>query len=167
MNVPKKPDIRKASKFYWWRRFPIPKYDSKKPLLYRIKSGEFDPSPYLEQAQWEKAWMQEEINEETNNYQNASSIVFEDEVVRPVTSRYMKRVKKLTKDSWADEDKRIKALVRAFRIEFTLPEEALRDFFSNFEGTVMECYDALTEFCNTHHSNRLHRKHVKTLFKKL
>ena len=44
-KIPQKPTHRKRSPFYWWRRFPTHKgLHHYKPLIERIKNGDFDPS---------------------------------------------------------------------------------------------------------------------------
>jgi hypothetical protein len=162
MKIPKKPSARKSSPFYWWRRFPTPSYPKTKQIRDRIKNGEFDSSPYVQQVEWEKEWMKQEIEEETQHYQNISSIVFYDEVVRPVSKIYNKRIKHLTEDSWKDEDKRLHLFVRALKKEFMLSEDVVFDFLSNFEGTIQECYNALDEFCENHSPHRLKKKHINS-----
>jgi hypothetical protein len=162
MKIPKKPSARKSSPFYWWRRFPTPSYPKVKQFHNRLKNGEFDPSPYLNQIEWEKEWMKQEIEEEKQHYKNVNSIVFYDEVVRPVSTTYNKRIKRLTEDSWKDEDKRISSLIKALKKEFMLSEEIIYDFLSNFEGTIKECYDALDEFCDNHSPHRLRKKHIES-----
>jgi hypothetical protein len=146
MNLPVKPSNRKSSPFYWWRRFPAPFYPKTRQLHNRIRNGEFDPSPYVQQVEWEKEWMKQEIEEEKQHYQNTSSIVFYDEVFRPVSRIYNKRIKHLTEDSWKDEDKRLSLFVKALKKEFMLPEGIIFEFVSNFEGPIRECYDALYDF---------------------
>ena len=165
MTAPTKPTARKSSAFYWWRRFPTPKYNKKLPLLQRIINGEFDPSPFIKQADWELEWMEQDIGSERKHYRNSNSIAFIDEVVRKKQTVYLKRHKRLTEDSWADEDRRLKEMVSAFRKEFKLPADIIREFISYFEGNVMECYEALDEFCSKHNPKVIHEKHIKSLYR--
>ena len=61
-KIPQKPTHRKRSPFYWWRRFPTHKgLHHYKPLIERIKNGDFDYPEYFEQAEWEEHWCREEI----------------------------------------------------------------------------------------------------------
>jgi hypothetical protein len=160
MKIPKRPSARKSSPFYWWRRFPISVYPKSKEIRDRIENGEFDPSPYVQQIEWEKEWMKQDIEEEKQHYQNVSSTIFQDEVVRPISKTYYKRMKHLTEDSWKDEDKRLSSFVKALKKEFKLSEEAVYDFLSHFEGTIQECYNALGEFCENHSPHKLRKKHI-------
>jgi len=161
MNIPVKPSSRKSSPFYWWRRFPAPSYPKAKQMHNRIRNGEFDPSPYVQQVEWEKEWMKQEIEEEKQHYQNVSSIVFYDEVIRPISKTYNKRIKHLTEDSWKDEDKRLSSFVKALKREFMLPEEIVFEFISNFEGNIRECYDALYDFSDKINPNRWRLKDIE------
>ena len=164
MIVPPKPTSRKSTPFYWWRRFPVQKYNSKQPLINRIKAGEFDPSPYIEQSFWELEWMKQEIEEETKEYIDSNSAAFNNEIVRPIRSRYMKRFKKLTEDSWGDEDKRLSSLVKAFRLEFSLSEKFVKNFLSDFDGSVLEAYNSLRIFCEKHNGVTMRRMYLKNMF---
>jgi hypothetical protein len=164
MIVPPKPTSRKSTPFYWWRRFPVQKYNSRQSLVDRIKAGEFDPSPYIEQSLWEIEWMKQEMEEETSNYINHNSAAFYDEVAGPIKTRYMKRFKKLTEDSWADEDKRLSSLIKALRVEFSLPEIFVQDFLSDFDGSVLEAYNSLRIFCEKHNSVIMRRVYLKNMF---
>jgi hypothetical protein len=146
MNVPVKPNNRKSSPFYWWRRFPTPVYPKTRQLYNRIQNGEFDPSSYIQQVEWEKKWMKQEIEEEKQHYQDTRSNIFYDEIIRPISKTYNKRIKHLTEDSWKDEDKRISSFINALKKEFMLPKETIFEFVSNFEGPIKECYDALCDF---------------------
>ena len=56
--------------FYWWRRFRTHKsLPYKSPLIDKIKNGDFDYSPYFQQAEWELHWMKDEQKEFIQNYQ--------------------------------------------------------------------------------------------------
>ena len=58
MRIPKKPNGRRALPFYWWRRFKTHKcLPYKYPLIDKIKNGDFEYSPFFEQAKWELHWM--------------------------------------------------------------------------------------------------------------
>ena len=70
MRVPKKPSGRRAMPFYWWRRFRTHKcLPYKASLINKIRNGDFDYSPFFEQAKWELHWMKEEEEEFIKNYQ--------------------------------------------------------------------------------------------------
>ena len=69
MRVPKKPSGRRALPFYWYRRFKTHKcLPYKYPLIDKIKNGDFDYSPYFQQAEWELHWMKDEQKEFIENY---------------------------------------------------------------------------------------------------
>ena len=70
MRVPKKPTGRRALPFYWWRRFRSHKcLPYKANLLDKITNGDFEPTPFFDEAKWELHWMKEEQADFIENYQ--------------------------------------------------------------------------------------------------
>ena len=70
MRIPNKPSGRRATPFYWWRRFRTHRnLPYKAPLIDKIRNGDFEYSPFFEQAKWELHWMKEEQEEFIKNYQ--------------------------------------------------------------------------------------------------
>ena len=100
-RIPQKPTHRKRSPFYWWRRFPTHKgLHHYKPLIERIKNGDFDYPEYFKQAEWEEHWCREEIESKRHLFKDSQSFLEES---RSIERRYRKRQNLLIKDGYETE----------------------------------------------------------------
>ena len=110
MRVPKKPSGRRALPFYWYRRFKTHKcLPYKYPLIDKIKNGDFEYSPFFEQAKWELHWMEEEQKEFINNYQGKDPTM--DMLYTDIEIKARKRYNKLYEDAMKDEHNRMDSLI--------------------------------------------------------
>ena len=142
-KIPPKPTHRKRSPFYWWRRFPTHKaLHHYKPLLERIKNGDFDYPPYFEQASWEDHWAEQEVESKRHLFNNPQSFLEEANSIR---RRYVKRKNLLIKDGYEAEEKRLKEIVKQFTITFGGAKEDVYAFMEKFDGTLEEMYYAYAE----------------------
>jgi len=108
MKAPKKPVQRGVNKFFWWRRFPIHKsLGKRKPIYMKIKNGDYDYSPYFQQADWELEWMDADIKVATKHCISAEGI---SENSRKVQEMSYKRRNKLLEDAMKDEHNRLESL---------------------------------------------------------
>ena len=109
-KIPQKPTHRKRSPFYWGRRFPTHKgLHHYKPLIERIKNGDFDYPEYFKQAEWEEHWCREEIESKRHLFKDSQSFLEES---RSIERRYRKRQNLLIKDGYETEQKRLKELIK-------------------------------------------------------
>ena len=139
MRVPKKPSGRRAMPFYWWRRFRTHKcLPYKASLINKIRNGDFDYSPFFEQAKWELHWMKEEEEEFIKNYQGKDPE--EDSRFRDISLRAMKRHNKLIEDGFKDETEKLIKIVNEFSKFFKMKKEDIKDIMSEFGGTLEELY---------------------------
>lgn len=108
MKAPRKPVQRGVNKFFWWRRFPTHKTISKyHPFPQKIDNGDFDYSPYFQQADWELEWMEQDIATKTSHCKSIEGI---NEVTREVQEIYFKRRNRLLEDAMKDEHNRLEYL---------------------------------------------------------
>jgi hypothetical protein len=105
MVLPKQPVQHGVNKFFWWRRFPTHKTISKyHPYPQKIENGDFDYSPYFQQAEWELGWMEQDITTKTTHCKSIEGI---NEVTRNVQETYYRRYNKLLEDAMKDEHNRL------------------------------------------------------------
>ena len=144
MKIPKKPNGRKALPFYWWRRFETHKnLPYKSSLINKIKNGDFEYSPFFEQAQWELYWMKEEQKKFIDNYQSDKKRIEEDNLYLDIERRARKRYNKLYEDSIKDEFDRMDRLTNNLSKYYKLKNEKVKDFIEKFEGTTIELFESL------------------------
>ena len=137
-RIPQKPTHRKRSPFYWWRRFPTHKVlHHYKPLIERIKNGDFDYPPYFEQAKWEDYWAEEEINSKRYLFKDSQNFLEEANSIR---RKYTKRKNLLIKDGYEADEKRLKEIVKQFTITFGGSKEDVVAVMEKFDGTLEEMY---------------------------
>ena len=142
MRVPKKPSGRRALPFYWWRRFRTHRnLPYKAPLIDKIKNGDFDYSPFFEQAKWELHWMKEEQEEFINNYQGRDPE--QDNLYLDIERKARKRYNKLYEDGCKDEFDRMDRLTSNLSKHYKLKKEKVKDFINEFEGTTIELFESL------------------------
>tara|TARA_R100000773_G_C4207324_1_gene107830 strand:+ start:61 stop:498 length:438 start_codon:yes stop_codon:yes gene_type:complete len=142
MKIPKKPSGRKATPFYWWRRFRTHRcLPYKAPLIDKIKNGDFEYSPFFEQAKWELHWMKEEQEEFISNYKGDDYL--RDNLYEDIERRARKRYNKLYEDGIKDEADRMDRLASNLSKHYKLKKEKVKDFINEFEGTTIELFEAL------------------------
>mgnify|MGYP003675848618 FL=1 len=142
MRVPKKPSGRRALPFYWYRRFKAHKcLPYKYPLIDKIKNGDFEYSPFFEQAKWELHWMEEEQKEFINNYQGKDPTM--DMLYTDIEIKARKRYNKLYEDAMKDEHNRMDSLITNLSKHYKLKKEKVKDFVNEFEGTTIELFESL------------------------
>ena len=142
MRVPKKPSGRRALPFYWWRRFRTHKnLPYKAPLIDKIRNGDFECSPFFEQAKWELHWMKEEQEEFIKNYHGKD--YEHDNLYTDIEIRARKRYNKLYEDGMKDEFDRIERLVNCLSKYFKIKKDDIKDIMEEFEGTTIELFEYL------------------------
>tara|TARA_R110000751_G_scaffold6389_1_gene27274 strand:+ start:105 stop:542 length:438 start_codon:yes stop_codon:yes gene_type:complete len=142
MRVPKKPNSRRALPFYWYRRFKTHKcLPYKYPLIDKIKNGDFEYSPFFEQAKWELHWMKEEQEEFINNYQGSDPTM--DMLYTDIEVKARKRYNKLYEDAMKDEHNRMDMLTNNLSKYYKLNKQKVKDFINEFEGTTIELFESL------------------------
>ena len=141
MRVPKKPSGRRAMPFYWWRRFRSHKnLPYKARLLDKITNGDFDPTPFFQEAEWELHWMKEEQDDFKNNYQGNLDEIEQDIRYLEIELRARKRYNKLYEDGMKDEADRMDRLVNNFSKHFKVNRSKMHDIVYSFDGTILELY---------------------------
>jgi hypothetical protein len=142
MRIPKKPSGRRALPFYWWRRFRTHRsLPYKSPLINKIKNGDFEYSPFFEQAKWELHWMKEEQEEFISNYKGDD--YKRDNLYEDIERRARKRYNKLYEDGMKDEADRMDRLTSNLSKYYKLKKEKVKDFINEFEGTTIELFESL------------------------
>ena len=142
MRIPKKPSGRRALPFYWYRRFKAHKYlPYKYPLIDKIKNGDFEYSPFFEQAKWELHWMEEEQKEFIDNYQGKDPTM--DMLYTDIEIKARKRYNKLYEDAMKDEHNRMDMLTNNLSKYYKLNKQKVKDFINIFEGTTIELFESL------------------------
>jgi len=141
MRVPKKPSGRRAMPFYWWRRFRSHKnLPYKARLLDKITNGDFDPTPFFQEAEWELHWMKEEQDDFKDNYQGNLDEIEQDIRYLEIELRARKRYNKLYEDGMKDEADRMDRLVNNFSKHFKVNRSKMHDIVYSFDGTILELY---------------------------
>ena len=141
MKVPKKPSGRRAMPFYWWRRFRSHKnLPYKARLLDKITNGDFDPTPFFQEAEWELHWMKEEQDDFKDNYQGNLDEIEQDIRYIEIESKARKRYNKLYEDGMKDEADRMDRLVNNFSKHFKVNRSKMHDIVYSFDGTILELY---------------------------
>jgi transcriptional antiterminator len=139
MRVPKKPSGRRAMPFYWWRRFKTHKsLPYRSPLITKIKNGDFDYSPYFQQAEWELHWMKDEQKEFIENYHGKDPE--QDRLYMDIELRARKRYNKLIEDAFKDENEKLNRITDEFCKNFKINKEDFRDLISKFDGSLEKLY---------------------------
>ena len=142
MRVPKKPSGRRALPFYWYRRFKTHKcLPYKYPLIDKIKNGDFEYSPFFDQAKWELHWMEEEQKEFIDNYQGKDPTM--DMLYTDIEVKARKRYNKLYEDAMKDEHNRMDMLTNNLSKYYKLNKQKVKDFINIFEGTTIELFESL------------------------
>jgi transcriptional antiterminator len=139
MRIPKKPSGRRAMPFYWWRRFRTHKsLPYRSPLIDKIKNGDFDYSPYFQQAEWELHWMKDEQKEFIQNYQGNDPK--QDRLYMDIELRARKRYNKLIEDAFKDENEKLTRITDEFCKNFKINKEDFKNLVSKFGGSLEKLY---------------------------
>ena len=142
MRIPNKPSGRRATPFYWWRRFRTHRnLPYKAPLINKIRNGDFEYSPFFEQAKWELHWMKEEQEEFIKNYQGKN--YENDNLYEDIERRARKRYNKLYEDAIKDETDRMERLINGLSKYFKVKKDNIRNIIEEFDGTTEELYFSL------------------------
>ncbi len=142
MRIPNKPSGRRATPFYWWRRFRTHRnLPYKAPLIDKIRNGDFEYSPFFEQAKWELHWMKEEQEEFIKNYQGKN--YEHDNLYEDIERRARKRYNKLYEDAIKDETDRMERLINGLSKYFKIKKDNIRNIIEEFDGTTEELYFSL------------------------
>ena len=142
MKVPKKPNGRRALPFYWWRRFKTHKYlPYKTSVIDKILNGDFEYSPFFDQANWELHWMEQEQKEFIDNYQGSDYTM--DMLYLAIESRARKRYNRLFEDGMNDERSRMDSLIVNLGKHYKINKRKVKDFINVFEGTTVELFESL------------------------
>ena len=142
MRIPNKPSGRRATPFYWWRRFRTHRnLPYKAPLIDKIRNGDFEYSPFFEQAKWELHWMKEEQEEFIKNYQGKN--YENDNLYEDIERRARKRYNKLYEDAIKDETDRMERLINGLSKYFKIKKDNIRNIIEEFDGTTEELYFSL------------------------
>ncbi len=138
-RAPKKPSGRRALPFYWWRRFRTHKsLPYKANLLDKIRNGDFEYSPFFDQARWELEWMKDEQEEFINEYQGRNPL--EDKLYSDIEIRARKRYNKLYEDGMKDENDRMDSLISNLSKSFKMKKDKLKEITNEFGGTTEDLY---------------------------
>jgi len=128
--------------FIGYRRFKTHKcLPYKYPLIDKIKNGDFEYSPFFEQAKWELHWMKEEQEEFINNYQGSDPTM--DMLYTDIEVKARKRYNKLYEDAMKDEHNRMDMLTNNLSKYYKLNKQKVKDFINVFEGTTIELFESL------------------------
>jgi len=142
MKIPKKPNSRKSLPFYWWRRFkPHQILPYKSSLIDKIKNGDFEYSPFFEQAKWELHWMEEDQKEFIKNYQGDD--YKSDNLYTDIEIKARKRYNKLYEDGCKDESFRMEKLINSLSRYFKIKKDIIKEIMEEFDGTTEELYLSL------------------------
>ena len=138
MKIPKKPN-KIRTPFYWWRRFKTHQFlPYKESLLNKIENGDFEYSPFFEQAKWELHWMKEEQEEFIKNYFGEN--VMNDILYIDIEKRARKRYNRLYEDGMNDESDRMDQLTKGLAREFEIKVSKVKDIMSEFGNTTKKLY---------------------------
>jgi len=139
MRIPKKPSGRRALPFYWWRRFRTHKsLPYKSPLINKIRNGDFEYSPFFDQAKWELHWMEEEQKEFINNYQGKDPTM--DMLYTDIEVKARKRYNRLFEDGIKDEFSRMDSLIVNLSKYFKIKKDTIKKIIEKFDGTTEELF---------------------------
>jgi len=142
MKVPKKPTGRRALPFYWWRRYQSHKcLPYKSQLLDKITNGDYEATPFFDEANWELHWMKDEQEDFIANYQGREPK--QDRLYLDIESGARKRYNKLYADGMKDEADRINRLVNNFARHFKVSKDKMNELIESFDGTVLELYRSM------------------------
>ena len=142
MRIPKKPSGRRALPFYWWRRFKTHKcLPYKSPVINKILNGDFEYSPFFDQAKWELHWMEEEQKEFVNNYQGSNPTM--DMLYIDIEIKARKRYNRLFEDGIKDEFSRMDSLIINLSKHYKKKKQKIKDYIEEFEGTTIELFESL------------------------
>ena len=139
MKVPKKPTGRRALPFYWWRRYRSHKcLPYKSRLIDKIQNGDYEATPFFNEAKWELHWMKDEQQDFIDNYQGEDPK--HDYLYLEIEVKARKRYNRLYEDGMKDEADRISRLTNNFARNFKVSKDKMQELIEGFDGTVLELY---------------------------
>lgn len=116
--------------YYWHRRYKSKEeLSNKHPLYERIAHGDFDPSEYYYQAEYEMYLLEDKLKTCKN--------VDEEHEARGL---FMERRRKLIGDYEKEEAKRMDKLKSAFFKTFGIKRDLLESIMENFDGSLLDLY---------------------------
>lgn len=125
----------KYNKFYWHRRFKQRStLHELKPLLERIKNGDFNYSDYRVQALYEL-----ELAEKKANSFKSYQYDERDEVLKMGRVRY----RKLMDDFMKDEFNIMKDMEKSFLRKFWISKEEFYNYIEECEGDLIDLYELI------------------------
>jgi hypothetical protein len=125
------------NKFYWWRRFkPRTPPFKNRPLLAKIKNGDYDYSDYRVQALYELELAQEKANKFP-----IYAYTERDEVIKMGRLRH----NKLMEDFMKDEFNLLKTIEKEFCDEFWLSKEDFTKYLNDCYGSLEDLYHTIKE----------------------
>ncbi len=125
--------LKKYNKYQWWRRFEYRnELSDKAPLRDRISHGDFEPSDYLYQAEFEDYLLSEK--------ESKAKTADEAHELRKL---FQERKRRLIEDYEKDEKQIVQKFLSALKKEFGVSLEYLTELMAEFDGTNLELYDEL------------------------
>jgi hypothetical protein len=125
------------NKFYWWRRFkPRTPPFKHRPLLAKIKNGDYEYSDYRVQALYEL-----KLSEEKANTFPPYAYTERDEALKMGRLRH----NKLMEDFMKDEFNLLKAIEKEFCDEFYISKDDYQKYMNTCEGTLEDLYNTIKE----------------------
>jgi hypothetical protein len=123
------------NRFYWHRRFkPRKTLHELKPLIERIKNGDFNYSDYRVQALYEL-----ELADKKANSYKSYQYTERDEALSMGRTRY----RKLMEDFMKDEFNIIKDMEKAFMKTFWISKEEFYIYIDECDGDLEELYELI------------------------
>ncbi len=120
----------KYNKFQWWRSYGLlEELHHYRPLIERIRNGDFDPSPYFWMAQLAIHEMNEKIAK-----------VKCPEKRREIQSLHMEKYRRLQVDYEKDEAAKLAEMRKSFQMWFKKTREELEEIMQDFVGDLEELY---------------------------
>lgn len=134
-DTPSKPP-HDYNPYFWWRRFGTHKnLSSKNTALEKAQNGDFDPSPYWKQINYEYYWLAQDVVELRDKLGYVDK--FKE---RELIQNYNRRIKKLTQDALLDEDARMEDLYSSIARDYKVTKKQVREYIQNKAfGTIKEC----------------------------
>jgi hypothetical protein len=119
------------NQFRWWRKWDSKNkpLDKSKPLLDKIRNGDFDYSHYF----WQAQICEIELNEKYQAYNNSDRWMEETQVDRA-------RRKRLFEDFEKDEAEKLKQIQKEFIATFRIDKEKYESEVLEFGGTLEDFY---------------------------
>lgn len=125
------------NRFYWWRRFkPRTPAFKNRPLLTKIKNGDYDYSDYRVQALYEI-----KLSIEKADTFPIYAYTERDEVLKMGRLRH----NKLMEDFMKDEFNLLKTIEKEFCEEFWINADEFKEYMNNCDGSLEDLYNTIKE----------------------